>query len=372
MTGQRCQLARINRFVEREENDREIGIVAVPGQQRLQRMHEIGAAGHVGTLVAPEAREHRRIVVAERTGVDLHHQAILRAHRRHLGEHLRTEQLGIGGGDIGADHPREQRLSLGRRQVRGLRGRVAVIGRGRPMPSEEGAALAVRGEIAGPAEHILAGQLAEPDQIVAKALEFGIDHRIGAIGGEHAPLPARCRDGLVMLERVERRFGGGDHLDAEPFEQRARAEFGGGEARRDVVVIMVGGAGIELDIQPEGLGEDPVEPHPRGRAPEQMIVPGQDAPGLARIDRRCGSARHRCQPKRFQRNSLAVEHAEHVMVRLQQQRGRILERRIAGEPGRIGMAMRADDRQITDRVIKPPRDRADMGVDREKPVGVKL
>src|SRR5688572_32187654 len=34
------------------------------------------------------------VVVAEGTGVDLHHHPVLEAHRRHLGQHLGAEQFG--------------------------------------------------------------------------------------------------------------------------------------------------------------------------------------------------------------------------------------------------------------------------------------
>ena len=53
-------------------------------------------------LSRPNAREHRRIVVAERAGMDLHDQAVVDAHRRHFGQHLGAEQFGVGGGELAA------------------------------------------------------------------------------------------------------------------------------------------------------------------------------------------------------------------------------------------------------------------------------
>src|SRR5690606_18067253 len=57
-------------------------------------------------------------------------------------------------------------------------------------------------------------------------------------------------------------------------------------------------------------------------------------------------------------DALAVEHAEQVVVGYQQQFGGIGEGRVAGPPGRIGMAVRRDDGQPADLGIQPPCDRA--------------
>ena len=58
------------------------------------------------------------------------------------------------------------------------------------------------------------------------------------------------------------------------------------------------------------------------------------------------------------------------MVGLDEERGRIGERRILRIPARIGMAMRRDDRQAGDGIEQPPRDGARLRFDRQEPVGV--
>ena len=55
-------------------------------------------------------------------------------------------------------------------------------------------------------------------------------------------LPCQPRFGAdrrVMLQRVERAFGRGDHLDIEALEQRARAEGIGGQRSGDRVEIEI-------------------------------------------------------------------------------------------------------------------------------------
>jgi hypothetical protein len=86
---------------------------------------------------------------------------------------LRTEQFGVRRGKFTLGHTVEQGLGLNRREVGGLRGGVAVVGAGRAMGGEKGAALAVRGQIAGPCQAILAGDFAETFQIIAETFEFG-------------------------------------------------------------------------------------------------------------------------------------------------------------------------------------------------------
>src|SRR3546814_4574899 len=63
------------------------------------------------------AFEQLVIMVAARAGMNLHHHAVLDAHRGEFGQHLGAEQLGIGRRPAPADDLREQRLGLGRRQV---------------------------------------------------------------------------------------------------------------------------------------------------------------------------------------------------------------------------------------------------------------
>lgn len=202
-------------------------------------------------------------------------------------------------------------------------------------------------------------------EVGPEALEFGIDHRIGAVSGDYPAIPAALPDRRVMFQPVERAFGRGDHLDTEPLEQRARTEGIGREHFGDVVEVEDGRLGIEPHLQPEDFGKDPVEPHPRRRAAEQVVALGQEPPRLARVG--VGIA----DPQRLQRHALRIEHAEYVVVGHEQQIGRVAESRVAAKPRGIGVAVRADDRQLGHRRVEFARDTPCPGVGRQEPVGVK-
>ena len=89
----------------------------------------------------------------------------------------------------------------------------------------------------------------------------------------------------------------------------------------------------------------------------------EDAPRLARIGLRPDT-------QFFQRHALRIEHPEEVMIGLQQQGGGIGERLVRCEPGRIGVAMGADDRQACDRFVEIARDRPHTRIGREQAVGI--
>ena len=72
------------------------------------------------------------------------------------------------------------------------------------------------------------------------------------------------------------------------------------------------------------LDRHPVEPHARRRAAEQVIVSREHAPDLARVA--LGGAAIDARDAEFlERDALAVEHAEHVVIGREQQAGRIGE-----------------------------------------------
>jgi hypothetical protein len=60
------------------------------------------------------------------------------------------------------------------------------------------------------------------------------------------------------------------------------------------------------------------------------------------------------------------------VIRCEQQLGRVGERLVPGEPLRIGVAVRADDRQVRHFLIQPLRDAARGSVGGKQPVLVKL
>ena len=169
-----------------------------------------------------------------------------------------------------------------------------------------------------------------------------------------------------MVERVERAFRRGEDFDAVAVEQRAGAKIVLLQLLGDRIEIEIGRARIEPHLYAEGLGEDPVEPHPRRRGAKQVIVVGEDAPRGTRI----GPASPDAQI--LQRSPLRIQHTKHVMVGMQQQLGRIAKRLVMSEPRRIGMPMRADDRQIGDIGIELARKGADAGLRREQAILMQL
>ena len=58
------------------------------------------------------------------------------------------------------------------------------------------------------------------------------------------------------------------------------------------------------------------------------------------------------------------------MVGRDEELGRIGKRFVVGEPARVGVTVRADDRQACDRIVELARDGARLAVRREQAVGV--
>src|SRR6185312_16933056 len=109
----------------------------------------------------------------------------------------------------------------------------------------ERASLAMCREIAGPGAGVLAGDLTEAHESCREAGSLGVDDRIRPVGADDAARPTARADRGVMSEVIERRFGRGEHLDAEPLEEGARAKGVLRQALGDAVVGAVGVAGSE-------------------------------------------------------------------------------------------------------------------------------
>ena len=69
VVGKRRELSRIRRFVEREENQRQARVMSELVQQWLQVARELRRDGNVRAIVGAEAREHTRVMIAQRTRV---------------------------------------------------------------------------------------------------------------------------------------------------------------------------------------------------------------------------------------------------------------------------------------------------------------
>ena len=302
--------------------------------------------------------------------MQLHDQPVFQAHARHLDEHRRAKQLGVGLREIPGRHACEQPLGFAARQVGSRSARMTVIGRGRAGLGEHRAALAMRLQIAAPGVHVLIRQLAEALQRRGECLVVRIYHGVGTISSDHAAAPAAARDRSMRIERVDRRFGRRQHLDVEPLEQPARSELILHQLLADDVEVVVGGVGFESDLHLEHFRKDIVQPQRRGRAAKQMKPRCEHPPRSAWVSGRRAAARS--DTERIEIDALAVQHAIQVVVRREQQFGRVGERLVPGEPLRIGVAVRTDDRQLGNFTVQPLRDAASCGVGGKQPVGVQL
>ncbi|MNX42751.1 hypothetical protein D3C86_731760 [compost metagenome] len=369
MAGQRGQFAAVGGLVQREQDQGQARVRTEPIQQRLQRPDVIRPGRDIAALVAAEAVKDRRRVIAEAAGVKLHHQTVLDRHGGHLGQHLAAEQFSVGGARRGGRNPLEQGFGVRLGQIGGEGGRVAVVRRGGAHLDEKGPAITQRLQIALPGHRIATRLLRQNLEVVAEALVVGVQHRVRAIGGQHPPLPARGVYDLVVLQRVERALGRGQDLDVVAVEQGPRLEGLGLQRGVDDVIVVVRRLGRQADVDAEGLGIDPVVPHARRRAPEQMIVLGEAPPDLAwvRLDRAAVGPRH---PQVLHRHPLRVQHAEDVVVGRDQQLGRVGEVFIAREPTGVGVTVRANDRQTLHFGVEASRHAAGVGVGREQTVGV--
>src|SRR6202022_3682292 len=167
--------------------------VAEAIEQGLKRMDVIGSRRNVGALVAAEALMQLGVVIPERARMDLHHQPVLEAHVRHLGQHLPAKCFGFRGRGLTFECLRKQRFAFRVTEIRSLRGWMAVVGRRRAHGLEECAPVAMCGKIAAPSQAVFAGELPELFHVGGKTLEFGIDRRIRAVRGDHATFQALPR-----------------------------------------------------------------------------------------------------------------------------------------------------------------------------------
>ncbi len=275
--------------------------------------------------------------------MDLHHQSVVQAHRRHFGQHLRPEEFGVRFRRGAGYHAGEQRPRIGGRKICGRGARMSVVGRRGAVRLEKVTALVMRGEIAGPGRRVFAGDGAELGDVVAKAGERRVDDRVRPVVGDDAPLPARLANGFVPTQIVQCALGSGDDLDVELFEQRARPEFGALQRFGDDVVIPIGVRRRQALGEAEQVLERMVEPKAGRRAGKETVVLSEQSPDVSRIDfdRTTVNARN---AEVLHRYALAVEHAKHIMVRRHEQLRGIGKRLVLREPARVGMTMRRYDR----------------------------
>ena len=194
---------------------------------------------------------------------------------------------------------------------------------------------------------------------------------IGAIRRDHTSLPAALADGDVMHEVVERRLGGRQRLDVESLEQRTWTKVGFLQPLGYAIVGRIGVLGRQRNRRVEDARQHPVEPHARRRAAEQVIVRREQAPDLARIPLGVAAVDAR-DAEVLELDALAVEHAKYVVVGRQQQARGIGEVAVVRKPFRVGVTMRADDRQVFDELVEVPCNRSRGRIGREKPIGIEF
>ena len=232
---------------------------------------------------------------------------------------------------------------------------VAVVGGGAPisLKNRRRAARALR----YPSQEPVSSPVISPRRATfsRKARKLRIDHQIGPEGGDDPSLPAGGGDLPVVFEGIEGGIRRGDHLDVEAFKEGAGPELRPGQGLRDPVVEFIRIGRIEPLIDAEEEIEDMLEPHPGGRSPEEVVMLGEktpDLPGIA-FDR---TAVDPGNPEFFERDALAVEHPEQVMIRDQEQLGGIGKGDIVRIPPGIGVPVGADDGQILDLAVQTAGD----------------
>ena len=243
-----------------------------------------------------------------------------------------------------------------------------MVGRRRAESLEPGAPGLERANEAGGVVDGAAAHGCQALELVAPVGGMQLQHRIGAECRADAPLAART-ERLVVRQCIVRRIGGAERLDVEPLEQRPWAERRLGQPAGDLVVDPLG----RRRIQPLGHAEDVVqlgiEPQPGRRAAEQVIPVGEALPDAAVIllDRRAIAAG---DAQRLERHALAVEHAEDVVIRNDQQVGGRAEGRLRiGEQCRIDVPMRADQRQVAHGGIEGAGDAAPCRIRMKSAIG---
>jgi len=168
---------------------------------------------------------------------------------------------------------------------------------------------------------------------------------------------------------IERRVRSGKYFDPEASEQCSSPKTGVAQSALDDIVVSLGCIGTELHIDSEDVGECPIEPQTGRGSPEHVIVAGERIPDLAGIGLHgCAIASRYSEP--LQRHTQAVEHAQQVVVRRDQQAGGIAEAHVIGEPLRIRMAVRTYDRQPLDVLIQAASHAACVRIGREQAVRV--
>ena len=159
----------------------------------------------------------------------------------------------------------------------------------------------------------------------------------------------------MVFEGAQRRVRRRKGFDVETVKERPGPELRFQKHRRQPVVDLVGVGRIESLIDAEEKIENVFQPHPGGGPPEKVIMFREEAPdfpgiGFDRPPVLSGNAQF------FHRDAPAVKHPEDIVIRDQEQLGRIGKGGIVRKPARIGVAVGADDGKILDLAVQPMGD----------------
>ena len=181
--------------------------------------------------------------------MDLHHQPVVQAHARHLDQHRRAEQLGVGSREIAADVTRANSRSRFARSTgrRSRRSDGRDRSTSRPPAANAARRLRCAFEIAAPGVHVFvrSARRSAPATRRNASCSGSID-RIGTIGRDHAAAPAAARESRDAASSVST----GDSVVASTsMLKRSNSARGRNSScvqlLADDVEVVVGGVGFE-------------------------------------------------------------------------------------------------------------------------------
>ena len=306
--------------------------------------------------------------VVERGGrggprVQGHHQPVVARHAGHLEQQVPAQRGGLGlarvGGQGHAVDPRSlRRLQRVRPDVV-----VAVVGRDGAVCDEVPAARLQRPHETREVAGVEVSGLAQLGHRVHPAAPAGLEIAIRAERRDDPARPGRVGGECGVRGQVAAGVvRGRQDRDPEPLVERARAIGVGGQPLGDPVVDRVRRLGRRHQVHLEDVRELCLEPPPHRRAAVDVPVRAQQPPHLPglRLVQRAAAHTERVQP-----DPAGMQQPGDVVVRSDEQRGRIQERLVVEQQPRIDVPVRGDDRLVLHGLVEPPGDRADARIRRQ-------
>ena len=327
------------------------------------------ASGMSHPRSGPKRSKIGLVVVAVRARVQLHHQAVFHAHPGHLDQHVPGEQPHILGRGAARQGPLEHGLGLGRRQLGCERCLRRVIGGAGTHLLEELPPLLEGLDVTCVGRDVEARLRGQAPDLRRPARMPQVDGQVGPERGSYGAGPARSPDLVVPLERVGRRVGRAEHLDAEPVEQGAGPKLGPSQTGVDVVVDPHGRRGGQRLVDPEHAFELLRQPGAARRSAKQVKVVAEDLPDPPRIGFGPPAVDAR-DSQRLHRHALRVQHADDVVIRDHDQRRRIGKPLVEREQPGFDVPVRAHQRVSRGQLIQLACDVAHGGDRAEKAIGV--